>query len=1318
MPRLDEKLEQIQQRSGSNTLNLRSDGGLTAFAVNTKKDIASIVDQLNNVYKPLVEGLSSTSSLNALDFGLSGNVLFTHINATAASALAFYDTAQARPRTVKETVDVLISEIARLETEIDRGISVDAYDDAELRALINKNDLNLKQLKLDAMGSNYTFDNDGVADLTYPLSQHIDAIGTFFSGFPTTGNTYTATYPSLALSVLLSQITIDTTLSQSVISGLTADLNYIRTFIGMDTTGPETPTYTDHGAVTTVSDGDSLEEAIQKLDVAVAAVSTVDLQEAFDNGNEITVANGTGAGVVLNGNDSTSDNLIELNQTVSRVALQINSSSTDEDEPGIHVDLDSIGGRAFIATDATGSVRAALVDSRTSGVVTTGPSAAAYFYRNRAAAQTAGPVVSIKQDHASDDQVALYIQQDASGVNALQVSGDGYVDRDFEITGKLTVAGLIDPTGLVVDYQASNPAGTIASKGTFWARNDDTPMFTDGSGVDYELNGGAAHASTHITGGSDEIDGDQLDIDFTPTFYTPTTAPAEASDLDHLAAHLAGIDVAIGAAGGSGGETLTQTLTLGNTTGGVDIEISSGDAIVGENNGAGAGGNIVFTTGDGSTDAGNVLIQSGAAHPSGHSAYFGINTASPSFAFDLDVSSGYTYGSEAGAGLGNVWVGSRSATFGAITHRSNAGSATDFALSLTSAGGTNLNAATGQEVKVTLNGSSTITKFNTNGLVLGSQASDPTGENGAMYYNSTDDLVRVYENGAWGSLRAFSTTSNITSNTPGDTTADDFVFGSTVLESPAASGYVRFQFDKSLGSFRAGQATGTEWNAANSGLYSAAFGSNNIASATGAFVGGGTGNTSSAIASTIGGGQNNTVSATESFIGAGDTNEVTDADSFIGAGTSNSAASGTSAIVAGVSNSTGATSTFIGAGQLNSTGAVRAGVVAGDGNAADGRNSFIGGGNGNTVSADSTAILNGVSCIVDANCNYSAIVSGHSHEITDTALASVICGGGYNSGAAPNRIQASSGGSPGSNNAIIAGYSNTIDQNGIGNNLIGAGALNGVNGSGANYNFIGAGIANQVTSCSNAFIGAGRENEIDGDTGGVICGGGGSGTGNTITSNVATTPTCFIGGGTSNSIVADDPTGSCILGGTGNQITKSYGTILGGQNNRVFQDADYGTVVGAYAAARSYGEVAIGAGQITSGRYGSAQQSTLVFSADLAGGTSSTAIGYLDGVSQTAFMRDNSLLYVTLNMVITDKSDTIYFGAKRTYLLRCSAAGAVSAVGSGSATDVVDPSGESWTFQIGTGTNSWNVRAVRGAGVPGTDRVMVCVATGTQVIPV
>ena len=58
----------------------------------------------------------------------------------------------------------------------------------------------------------------------------------------------------------------------------------------------------------------------------------------------------------------------------------------------------------------------------------------------------------------------------------------------------------------------------------------------------------ASHAASHITSGSDEIDGDKLDIDWTPSNYTPSTSPSEADSVDNLTAHLAGIDTVLGTA--------------------------------------------------------------------------------------------------------------------------------------------------------------------------------------------------------------------------------------------------------------------------------------------------------------------------------------------------------------------------------------------------------------------------------------------------------------------------------------------------------------------------------------------------------------------------------------------------------------------------------------------------------------------------------------------------------------------------------------------------------------------------------------------------
>lgn len=105
----------------------------------------------------------------------------------------------------------------------------------------------------------------------------------------------------------------------------------------------------------------------------------------------------------------------------------------------------------------------------------------------------------------------------------------------------------------------------------------------------------SAHAALHERGGADEIDGDHLDIDFTPTNYTPSITPAEAANVDDLAAHLAGIDDSLGSGGGrtekSGsvaagsfsGNPKTATVTFGTAHGDANYAvsfatISSGDS--------------------------------------------------------------------------------------------------------------------------------------------------------------------------------------------------------------------------------------------------------------------------------------------------------------------------------------------------------------------------------------------------------------------------------------------------------------------------------------------------------------------------------------------------------------------------------------------------------------------------------------------------------------------------------------------------------------------------------------------------------------------
>ncbi|MEW7291132.1 C1q-like domain-containing protein [Aquimarina sp. 2304DJ70-9] len=79
---------------------------------------------------------------------------------------------------------------------------------------------------------------------------------------------------------------------------------------------------------------------------------------------------------------------------------------------------------------------------------------------------------------------------------------------------------------------------------------------------------------------------------------------------------------------------------------------------------------------------------------------------------------------------------------------------------------------------------------------------------------------------------AFSTTSNVTSNANGTIATDDFVFGSSQLDNDNSTfdDDYRMFFDKSEGAFRAGIATGDQWDTSNVGFNSIALGFDNEAS--------------------------------------------------------------------------------------------------------------------------------------------------------------------------------------------------------------------------------------------------------------------------------------------------------------------------------------------------------------------------------------------------------------------------------------------------------------------------------------------------------
>jgi len=89
--------------------------------------------------------------------------------------------------------------------------------------------------------------------------------------------------------------------------------------------------------------------------------------------------------------------------------------------------------------------------------------------------------------------------------------------------------GIAGGNGALLSIQSDNVSG-----------GDIAPVSVTGDGVGVNVN---------------NLNGDHLDITYTPNNYTPDSSPAEAVDVDDLAAHLKGIDSAILAAG-SGSKTV------------------------------------------------------------------------------------------------------------------------------------------------------------------------------------------------------------------------------------------------------------------------------------------------------------------------------------------------------------------------------------------------------------------------------------------------------------------------------------------------------------------------------------------------------------------------------------------------------------------------------------------------------------------------------------------------------------------------------------------------------------------------------------------
>ena len=321
----------------------------------------------------------------------------------------------------------------------------------------------------------------------------------------------------------------------------------------------------------------------------------------------------------------------------------------------------------------------------------------------------------------------------------------------------------------------------------------------------------------------------------------------------------------------------------------------------------------------------------------------------------------------------------------------------------------------------------------------------------------------------------------------------------------------RFIWYPKKAAIRAGEVSGTQWDDANIGNHSVAFGKNTKASAARATILGGEGNTVSGPNGTIAGGLNNsvTISAGNSYgtIGGGQGNTVSSVQGFIAGGLQNTVSGDNSTILGGSTNVLSATASAIGGGQSN---AVQANSNYGT----------ISGGNSNTISNAPAACLystisGGLSNTIVATtggCSYVSIGGGNGN--VGSGDYSTISGG-KNNGTNGANATVSGGelnvaGADGS--AIIGGKSNQVTAGSVG--TIAGGQGNSANGA---YPFIGGGNGNVSLNNDYGVIGGGATNMLDGSP---------------FNSNSFS----FIGGGLNNKIVENVDYDSMIPGGEANSI--------------------------------------------------------------------------------------------------------------------------------------------------------------------------------------
>ena len=280
-----------------------------------------------------------------------------------------------------------------------------------------------------------------------------------------------------------------------------------------------------------------------------------------------------------------------------------------------------------------------------------------------------------------------------SGGNITLTPGTGTTAGQVIVSGKLTVTGLIDPTGMVFVQQASVPfTPAVSTKGTLWVKNTspNTLIFTNGSGIDTTLGGGGSQTLSQTLNNGNSTDGYNIIITSGDSVIGKAGVGGAGAYVPIVGGQggttFAGGYVTItgGAGGATSGDAGGITISGGTPTAGnggpISISASNGvgtdknggalSLTAGNATGAGAGGAISLTAGNGVSAgaAGNVTINAG-------------NGGTTSNAGTVTITSGNGGGTSGDSGAINLTVGTvTSGNGGSITL--TAGDANDISSAL------------------------------------------------------------------------------------------------------------------------------------------------------------------------------------------------------------------------------------------------------------------------------------------------------------------------------------------------------------------------------------------------------------------------------------------------------------------------------------------------------------------------------------------------------------------------------------------------------------------------------------------------------------